>query len=76
MNGVDVITFAGGIGENAIDVRKQICESLSFLGVKVDEDRNNGRGKEVEISTSNSKVKVFVNKILKGFEKKPFFLLV
>ena len=30
MNGVDVITFAGGIGENAIDVRKQICESLSF----------------------------------------------
>ena len=60
MNGVDVITFAGGIGENAIDVRKQICESLSFLGVKVDEDRNNCRGKEVEISTSNSKVKVFV----------------
>ena len=60
MNGVDVITFAGGIGENAIDVRKQICESLSFLGVKVDEDRNNYRGKEVEISTSNSKVKVFV----------------
>ena len=60
MNGVDVITFAGGIGENAIDVRKQICESLSFLGVKVDEERNNCRGKEVEISTSNSKVKVFV----------------
>jgi len=60
MNGVDVITFAGGIGENAIDVRKQICESLPFLGVKVDEDRNNCRGKEVEISTSNSKVKVFV----------------
>ena len=60
MNGVDVITFAGGIGENAIDVRKQICESLSFLGVKVDEDRNNCRGKEVEISTFNSKVKVFV----------------
>ena len=60
MNGVEAITFAGGIGENAIDVRKQICESLSFLGVKVDEDRNNCRGKEVEISTSNSKVKVFV----------------
>ena len=38
MNGVDAITFAGGVGENGIDVRKQICESLSFLGIKVDED--------------------------------------
>ena len=56
----DCSCASGGIGENAIDVRKQICESLSFLGVKVDEDRNNCRGKEVEISTSNSKVKVFV----------------
>ena len=60
MNGVDVITFAGGIGENAIDVRKQICESLSFLGVKIDEEKNNCRGKEVEISTPDSNVKVFV----------------
>ena len=47
MNGVDVITFAGGIGENAIDVRKQICESLSFLGVKIDKEKNNCRGKEI-----------------------------
>ena len=60
MNGVDAITFAGGVGENGIDVRKQICESLSFLGVKIDEEKNNCRGKEVEISTPDSKVKVFV----------------
>ena len=60
MNGVDVITFAGGVGENGIDVRKQICDSLSFLGVKVDAEKNNCRGKEVEISTPDSKVKVFV----------------
>ena len=60
MNGVDVITFAGGVGENGIDVRKQICDSLSFLGVKIDEEKNNSRGKEVEISTPDSKVKVFV----------------
>lgn len=60
MNGVDVITFAGGIGENGIEVRKQICESLSYLGVKIDEEKNNCRGKEVEISTPDSKVKVFV----------------
>ena len=60
MNGVDIITFAGGVGENGIEVRKQICDSLSFLGVKIDEDKNNCRGKEVEITTPDSKVKVFV----------------
>lgn len=60
MNGVDVITFAGGVGENGIEVRKEICNSLSFLGVKIDEEKNNCKGKEVEISTPDSKVKVFV----------------
>ena len=60
MNGVDAITFAGGVGENGIEVRKQICDSLSFLGVKIDDEKNNCRGKEVEISTPDSKVKVFV----------------
>ena len=60
MNGVDVITFAGGVGENGIEVRKQICDSLSFLGITIDEEKNNCRGKEVEISTADSKVKVFV----------------
>ncbi len=60
MNGVDVITFAGGVGENGIEVREEICESLSYLGVKIDKEKNNCRGKEVEISTPDSKVKVFV----------------
>ena len=60
MNGVDVITFAGGIGENSKEVRKQICESLSFLGVEIDNEKNNTRGEEVEISTPNSKVKVYI----------------
>ena len=60
MNGVDVITFAGGVGENGIAVREEICKSLEFLGVKIDTEKNNCRGKEVEISTPDSKVKVFV----------------
>lgn len=60
MNGVDVITFAGGVGENGIDVREQICEYLKFLGVEINKEANNCRGKEVEISTPDSKVKVFV----------------
>ena len=60
MNGVDVITFEAGIGENGIGVRKEICEYLKYLGVEIDEEKNNCRGKEVEISTPNSKVKVYV----------------
>lgn len=60
MNGVDVITFAGGIGENSKEVRKQICESLSFLGVEIDNEKNNTIGEEIEISTPNSKVKVYI----------------
>ena len=60
MNGVDVITFEAGIGENGIAVRKEICDYLGFLGVKIDEEKNNCRGKEIEISTPDSKVKVYV----------------
>ena len=60
MKGVDVITFEAGIGENGIDVRKEICDYLGYLGVKIDEEKNNCRGKEVEISTPDSKVKVYV----------------
>ena len=60
MKGVDVITFAGGIGENGINARKDICDYLGCLGVKIDEEKNKTRGEEVEISTPDSKVKVFI----------------
>lgn len=60
MNGVDVITFAGGVGENGPEVRSKICQSLEFLGVKIDEEKNKARGKECEISTPDSKVKVYI----------------
>ena len=60
MNGVDVITFAGGVGENGPEVRSKICNALEFLGVKIDEEKNKVRGKECEISTPDSKVKVYI----------------
>ena len=60
MGGVDVITFAGGIGENGIEAREEICKYLEFMGVKIDSEKNNCRGKEVEISTVDSKIKVFI----------------
>lgn len=60
LNGLDVIVFTAGIGENQVNIRKGICENLKFLGIEIDDERNNTRGEEIEISSSNSKVKVFV----------------
>ena len=60
MGGVDVITFAGGVGENSTVVRGQILAGHEFMGVNIDMDKNAVRGEEAEISTPDSKVKVFV----------------
>ena len=60
MNGIDVIAFTAGIGENQINIRKMICENLEWLGVKIDLEKNNTRGEEIEISTKDSKIKVWV----------------
>lgn len=60
MNGVDVIAFTGGIGENDPELREYVCENLSFLGIKIDSEKNKLRGREVKISTDDSKAAVFV----------------
>ena len=60
MEGIDAIVFTGGIGENQINVRKAICEKLSFIGVNVDIEKNNVKGEEREISKEDSKVKVWL----------------
>lgn len=60
MGGLDVIAFAGGIGENGVKVRERVCDGLEFLGVCLDKQRNRVRGEEAVISTDDSKVKVMV----------------
>jgi acetate kinase len=60
MNGVDVIVFTAGIGENSPLIRERVCTSLTYLGVEFDAERNNIQGKEREITASFSKVKVWV----------------
>ena len=60
MNGVDYIVFTGGVGENQINIRKGICERLTFMGVEIDEETNNVRSEEKIISKNTSKVKVYV----------------
>ena len=60
MGGVDAIVFTAGIGENSIDLRRQICEGLEYMGIHMDAEKNNVRGKECDVSAADSKVKIFV----------------
>ncbi|ADO76927.1 acetate/propionate family kinase [Halanaerobium praevalens] len=60
MGGVDAIVFTAGIGENAIETRAGILNGLEYLGVELDEEANDMRGKEKVISKSDSKVKALV----------------
>ena len=60
MNGVDLICFTAGVGENAALVRTMICEYLGYLGVALDQEANNKRGEDIVISTPDSRTKVMV----------------
>ena len=58
MGGIDVLVFAGGIGENSPLVRERSCAGLEFMGIKLSPERNEGRGEKL-ISADDSKVAVF-----------------
>lgn len=60
MNGVDLICFTAGVGENAALVRTMICEYLGYLGVTLDQEANGKRGEDIVISTPDSRTKVMV----------------
>jgi acetate kinase len=60
MNGVDAVVFTAGIGENSAVTRASICAYLGYLGLKVDEEKNNVRGKPSDISTDCSKVRAIL----------------
>jgi acetate kinase len=58
MGGLDAVVFTGGIGENSIMVRKNVCSNLEFLGIKIDEEANKNVKGECKISTEDSKVNI------------------
>ena len=60
MNGVDIICFTAGLGENNGVMRQDVCSYLEFMGVKIDPEANNVRGEERLVSAPDSKVKVYV----------------
>lgn len=60
LNGVDVLVFTGGVGENQTGSRQKVCEGLAFMGLKIDPELNKARGVETIISTPDSTVTVVV----------------
>ena len=60
MNGIDVLIFTAGVGENSASLREKIAAGLDFMGIKVDHSKNQVRGEEAIISTDDSRVKVMV----------------
>ena len=61
LNGIDVLVFTGGVGENQTGTRQKVADSLGFMGVKIDNELNaKSRGKEILLSTPESSVKVVV----------------
>lgn len=59
LGGVDAIVFTAGIGENSVPIRREICERLACLGVKIDLDMNNKKCEEVKISTNDSSIAIY-----------------
>lgn len=60
MNGVDVICFTAGVGENGSMVRNMVCEYLGYLGIEIDQEANGKRGEDIAITTPDSKTTVMV----------------
>ncbi len=61
LDGADAIIFTAGVGENSVEMRQEICNTLSYLGVILDEEKNkNARGKEIDISKQDAKCRVLV----------------
>lgn len=60
MGGIDALVFTAGIGENGVGFRKEVCQGLEFMGVKIDEEKNKKRGEEIIFSAADSRVKVMV----------------
>ena len=61
LNGLDAIVFTAGIGENSILMRQLVCEDLDFLGIELDDKKNNVKPKGLRvINTETSKVKILV----------------
>jgi len=60
LGGLDAIVFTAGVGENQVQLRREVMESLAYLGMTINEEANNTRRTEIEISGADSAIKAYV----------------
>lgn len=60
LNGLDILVFTAGLGENSPEMRAKICAEMDFLGLIIDQDKNNVCGQEIDIAAADSKTRVMV----------------
>jgi acetate kinase len=60
LDGADAIIFTAGLGENSPLIRNSICDTLGYLGVSIDEEKNQIRGQEIDVSKWGAKCRVLV----------------
>lgn len=60
MDGVDAVIFTAGLGENSGNMRAAVCESLDYIGIQLDAEKNKVRGEEADISGANASCRVLV----------------
>ena len=62
MNGLDALVFTAGIGENQYNIRREVCSNMSWLGIEIDEDKNENfkRGVPFDISAEGAKVRTWI----------------
>jgi acetate kinase len=62
MNGLDALVFTAGIGENQVNIRKLVCEDMSFLGIEIDNEKNENftRGIPFDITKEGAKVATWI----------------
>lgn len=59
LNGADALVFTGGIGENSSVIRRQVCASMDFAGIVLDEEKNQSAKGEVDLSAPGSRVQIW-----------------
>ena len=60
LQGLDVLVFTAGVGENSPDIRAASCEAFGFLGLKLDSEKNQSKPIDTDIATTDSAVRVLV----------------
>lgn len=60
LGGLDGLVFTAGVGENSVFIREKVCEGLTFLGLRLDKEKNNQSLKEVNIATADSQASILI----------------